>query len=238
MIVLDDRLKTIASYVRRGSLAVDVGCDHAYLAIWLVKNNIARHVIASDVNEGPLYRAKKNIAAEGASERITVLRTDGLDGIAGHNPDDIIIAGMGGDLIASIIEEAHFLRKPGKRLILQPMTHPERVRRAVVRIGFTIIDESLTSDDGRIYQVICAESGVFAVGEGYNPITPGEYLLGRRIIEKRGELFERYLSQQSSIVAARFGAKRNAGADSEDDRLLLHELAVLQRNAPPVNDRS
>ena len=229
MVVLGDRLKAVASFVRRGSLAVDVGCDHAYLAIWLVKNNVARHVIASDINEGPLHRAIKNIASEGASDRITVLHTKGLDGIAQHDPDDIIVAGMGGDQIVGILEEAPFAREPGKRVILQPMTHPERVRRAIVRMGFIIRDEVLTSDEGRIYQVICAEGGVREYGEGYNPITPGEYLLGRRIIEHRGELFERYLSEQTNIVATRFTAKRSAGVDCEDDRLLLHELVSIQR---------
>lgn len=232
MIVLDDRLKAVASFVRRGSLAVDVGCDHAYLAIWLVKNNIARHVIASDANEGPLHRAKKNVAAEGASDRITLLRANGLQGIAEYDPDDIIIAGLGGDQITAILEEAPFVRAPGKRVVLQPMTHPERVRRALVRMRYVIRDETLTSDKGRIYQVICAEGESRLPCKGYNPITPGEFLIGRRIIEKRGELFDRYLAEQTNIVATRFTAKKNAGVDCEDDRLLLHELISIQRRAP------
>lgn len=232
MVVLSDRLKSVASFVRRGSLAVDVGCDHAYLAIWLVKNNIARHVIASDVNEGPLFRAMNNIAKEGVADRITVLRTRGLDGIAQYDPDDIIIAGMGADQIVEILMAVPFTRSHGKRVILQPMTKPERVRREIVRMGYVIRDEALTLDKGRIYQVICAEGGGRGHGEGYNPITPGEYLLGRRIIERRGELFERYLAEQANIVATRFTAKKNAGADYEDDRILLHELIEIQRRAP------
>jgi tRNA (adenine22-N1)-methyltransferase len=229
MIVLDDRLATIASFVRRGSLAADVGCDHAYLSIWLVKNNIARHVIASDINEGPLYRAQKNIAAEGAGDRITLRRCDGLEGIDHFNPDDIIIAGMGGEQIVDIIEAAPFTRTPGKRLILQPMTHPERLRRAIVRMGYIIRDEKLTSDDGWTYQVICAESRGCGDDCRYNPLTPGEFLLGRRIIERGGKLFEKYLARQINIVASRYTAKRNAGYECEDERLLMLELISIQK---------
>lgn len=234
MIVLDDRLATIASFVRRGSLAADVGCDHAYLSIWLVKNNIARHVIASDISDGPLYRAQKNIAAEGAADRITLRRCDGLEGIAHFNPDDIIIAGMGGEQIVDILDAAPFTRSPGKRLILQPMTHPERLRHALERMRYVIRDEALTSDDGWIYQVICAESRGSG-GGGYNPLTPGEFLLGRRIIERGGELFEKYLARQIDIVASRYTAKRSAGYACEDERQLLLELVSYQkRKAHPT----
>lgn len=235
MIVLDNRLATIASFVRRGSLAADVGCDHAYLSIWLVKNNIARHVIASDISDGPLYRAQKNIAAESAGDRITLRRCDGLEGIDHFNPDDIIIAGMGGEQIVDILEAAPFTRTPGKRLILQPMTRPERLRSALVRMGYVIRDEALASDDGWIYQVICAESRGHADESGYNPLTQGEFLLGRRIIERGGELFLKYLARQIDIVASRYTAKRNAGYECEGERQLLLELVSYQkRKAHPT----
>jgi Predicted SAM-dependent methyltransferase len=231
MIILDDRLSTVAALIRRGSLVADVGCDHAYLSIWLVKNNIARHVIASDINDGPLYRAQKNIAAEGVADQITLRRCNGLSGIEQFNPDDIVIAGMGGEQIMSVVEEAHFLRKAGKRLILQPMTRPERLRRALCQMGYFIFDDVLTSSEGIIYQVICAEYGTF---EGQNPFTPGEFLLGRHIIARRGDLFEKYLARQISITAARLSAKRSAGHECEDERLLLHELLSYQKRSPTV----
>ncbi len=227
MIILDDRLRTIASFVRRGSLVADVGCDHAYLSIWLVKNNIARRVIASDINEKPLYKAQKNIAAEGVSELITLRHCSGLSGIEQNNPDDIIIAGMGGEQIISILEEARFLRKEGKRLILQPMTRPERLRLALIRMGFTIKDESLAAAEGWIYQIICAEY----LEAPSKSLTPAEYLLGKHIIARGGALFEKYLDRHINLTAARLSAKRNAKHECEDEQLLLHELISIQKRA-------
>ena len=230
MIVLDDRLGAVAAFVRRGSLVADIGCDHAYLSIWLVKNNVARHVIASDINEKPLYRAQKNIIAEGVSDLITLRRCSGLAGIEQFGPEDIIIAGMGGEQIVTVVEEASFVRRNGIRLILQPMTRPERLRRALCRLGFAIRNESLASADGWIYQIICAE-----YGDGADrPLTPAEFLLGRHIIGRRGELFEKYLDRQINLTAARMSARRNAGQECEADSLLLHELISIRKRAPRI----
>ncbi len=153
---LDDRLTLAASMVRKGVRVADVGCDHAYLSIYLIKNRIAKSVVASDVRVGPLESAKKNIAAEGLCEDIKTVLTNGLDGINGDEFDDLLICGMGGILICDILSRAPYLKDENKRLILQPMTDADEVRLWLYKNGFEIIRERAAKAAGHIYSVINA----------------------------------------------------------------------------------
>ena len=154
---LDSRLLACAAFVRRGSVAADIGSDHAYLPIYLVKHGICPRAIASDINEGPVNRAKINIGISGLSKKIDVLLADGLDEAAAFEPDDIIIAGMGGELIRDIINASEYVKSPRVRLILQPMTMPEVLRAYLAENGYNVIDETVCTAAGKYYQIICAQ---------------------------------------------------------------------------------
>lgn len=154
---LDSRLLACASFVRAGAVAADIGSDHAYLPIYLVKHGICPRAVASDINEGPVKRAKINVAVSGLSDKIDLLLADGLDKASALSPDDIIIAGMGGELIRDIIDASEYVRDPRIRLILQPMTMPEVLRAYLAENGFNIIDEKVCTAADKCYQIICAE---------------------------------------------------------------------------------
>ena len=153
---IDKRLLCCAEMVRTGSIAADIGSDHAYLPIYLVKQGICPSAIASDINEGPVNRARLNVAVSGLSKKITVLMADGLDAAAKLAPSDIIIAGMGGELIRDIIDASEYVKDPDIRLILQPMTMPEVLRGYLAESGFDIIEERVCVAADKCYQVISA----------------------------------------------------------------------------------
>lgn len=154
--LLDDRLVLAASMVRKGVRVADVGCDHAYLSIYLVENEIASSVIASDVRTGPLESARNNIASKNLNAKIKTMLTNGLDGIYGSMADDVVICGMGGILICDILSRAAFLKDTQKRLVLQPMTDTELVRNWLYLNGFEILTERAVKVSGHIYSVINA----------------------------------------------------------------------------------
>ena len=153
---LDERLMACADFVRPGSVAADIGSDHAYLPIYLVKNGICPKAIASDINEGPINRAKINIAEAGLENKICTLLADGLDKAAGLSPDDVIIAGMGGELIRDIIDVSVYVKNNDIRLILQPMTMSDVLREYLYAGGYDILDEKVCVAAGKCYQIICA----------------------------------------------------------------------------------
>ena len=156
---LDARLLAVSKYVRDGAYVCDVGTDHAYLPVYLVLTGRAVCALASDINEGPVMRARQSVARYHVSDKIEVTLANGLNGADKYPVTDIIIAGMGGELIASIIDVAEWTRDKKYRFILQPMTHAEILREYLLDKGYSIVDEEIVTEqkDSKIYQIICAE---------------------------------------------------------------------------------
>lgn len=215
---LDARLAAALAFVRRGSKLADVGTDHAYLPIYLMLTGKISAAVATDINEGPICRASAHIAAAGLSGKIRTVCTDGLHGLADERPDDIIIFGMGGDLITRIIAEAPFLRTAETRLILQPMTHAETVRKYLSENGWRITDETLARTD-RLYQIICADYD----GVPYELTAPEEWL-GPCNLCKRDALFDEFLNREMRILTVRRDGKQSAGDPAAYETALLAEM--------------
>lgn len=154
---LGERLALCASMVRPGAKLADVGTDHAYLPVWLARRGLIRSAVAADVRPGPLERAKKNIEKYGAGGKVTARLSDGLDGVRPEEAEDIVIAGMGGLLMADIAARTPWLREPGRRLILQPMTSEDDLRRTLSGLGFAVLEERCAVEAGHVYCVmLCA----------------------------------------------------------------------------------
>lgn len=153
-IKLDDRLKIAAEYVRHGSVAVDIGTDHAYLPVYLVQNGICERTIACDVNELPLESAKKTIELYELSDKIEVRLSNGLCEIDSNECDDIVICGMGGELIANILENCEWIKNDKYNLILNPMTKADKLREYLAKNGFTIKSENAAESHKKHYTIM------------------------------------------------------------------------------------
>lgn len=152
----DQRLGAAASLVRQGAVFADVGTDHAHLPIFLLQSDRIARAIASDVRVGPLDCARENVRAAGLESRVELRLADGLSGMENCGITDIAICGMGGELIAAIIDHAPFVRDEGIRLILQPMSRAYALRRYLAENGFEIETELLCRAQGRVYVCIAA----------------------------------------------------------------------------------
>ena len=138
---LDPRLAAIAALVRDGACCADIGTDHGYLIAWLAATGRIRFGYACDIHEKPLKKAAFTLSACGVTDKVKLLRCDGLSGLRQGEADDIVIAGMGGELIWSIIHTADWTRDRKLHFLLQPMTKPERLRQSLYRGGFEISRE-------------------------------------------------------------------------------------------------
>lgn len=157
---IDDRLQALAELVPEGCRAADIGTDHGYLAITLLREGRASFVVASDKNQGP-YEAAKRTVRENAvpAEAISVRLGDGLQVLEPGEVDTACIAGMGGVLMISILEAAPDVTKRLTTLVLQPMNGAAELRQWLYGHGWHISDESLAVADGRIYEIIQARRG-------------------------------------------------------------------------------
>lgn len=160
--MITERLQCILNYVNSEVIA-DIGTDHAYIPIELVKKNRIKRAIAADINEGPLKIAQKNIKSEGLSDRIETRLGFGISVLEKYEADQIIIAGMGGELIESIIKSDIEIAK-GSELLLQPMNNQYELRKFLMYNGFKIIDEDIAVEGFKVYnimRVVCGEAEKF-----------------------------------------------------------------------------
>ncbi|WP_322173318.1 class I SAM-dependent methyltransferase [Acutalibacter caecimuris] len=154
---LSPRLAACAALVRPGRAMIDVGTDHAYLPIWLLKTESICRAVACDINPGPLDTAFRHAQRYQVQEKLRLVLSDGLRELTSKDGDDIVIAGMGGELILRIIQETSWLLSPEKRLILQPMSMVGPLRLGLAKLGFQVQDESAVIDAGKVYSAFSAE---------------------------------------------------------------------------------
>ena len=211
----DNRLLSAIPYLRTGGVVADIGTDHAYLPIELCRRSICRRAVACDINEGPINAARANIRAAGLSDRIDTLCTDGLHGVEPYAPDDILIFGMGGELIVRILREAPWVRNDRIGLILQPMSRAEILRRYLWENGFEIRGEPLPRAD-RLYQTICARYTGNA-----ETFDEADLLVGREDFLLASPLAGDFLRQKIAVLESVAAGKRAGGADTAyEDRLI------------------
>ena len=158
--MISKRLEFVASFVPQGAILLDVGSDHAYLPIELVERGQINSAIAGEVVEGPYQSAVKNVEAHGLKEKIQVRLANGLAAFEESDQVSVItIAGMGGRLIARILEEGLDKLANVKRLILQPNNREDDLRIWLQDNGFQIVAESILEETGKFYEILVVETG-------------------------------------------------------------------------------
>lgn len=183
------RLLAIAKLVPRGHKVADIGTDHAILPVYLINENIAQQVIASDLREGPLEAAKKTVRQSRLEEKIELRLGNGLSTIKPGEADVAVIAGMGGGTIKNILEE-YVDNCPVTTLVLQPMGDSGILRKWLVKNGWKISDEDIVEEDGRLYEIIYAVRGLEETTDKLI------ISLGPRLIEKKHPLLEKLIERE------------------------------------------
>ena len=164
-IKLSNRLQAVARQIPAGLRVADVGTDHGYLPVYLVVNDIAPKVIASDRGKRPLDSARQLISLLSLENQIDVRLGDGLSVLQPDEAEVICLAGMGGVAIKEIISAGLPLAQAAKRLVWQPQRNVPAVRRFLVANGFKIVAEDLAEDDGFYYEIIAVEPGLMELTE-------------------------------------------------------------------------
>lgn len=219
---LDARLSCAASFVRVGAVLADIGTDHGYLPIFLLSRGVIERAVLCDVNSGPLASARENVGAAGLLSRCEFVLTDGAAALAGRGITDYTICGMGGELIADIIDRAPHLFDPSVRLVLQPMTRVERLRPYLYSHGFEILEERYSFADGKYY--VC-----LLVGFGGTPCEISDELayLGADLVhEGDREEYLGYLQARKRSLERAYNGKLKSG---EKDAKIEHILRLIEK---------
>lgn len=195
--MLSKRLKQVALMVTKGNIVADIGTDHGYVPIYLVENGISPKAYAMDINDGPIESAIRNIEEYGLSDRITAIKSDGLEKLEPDRADTVIIAGMGGELIVNILENGldklENCSKPVKELVLSPHKRGDLVRKYLEDHQWHITEEKMLIDMNKFYTIIKAEKG-----QELKPYSETELLYGRILLEEKDETLKKYLDRENN----------------------------------------
>lgn len=220
-IPISKRLLCCAQLVSPGAAVADIGTDHGYLPIWLVRNGVCHTVCAGDLREKPLEKAHENARRFGVAEQIHFRLSDGLAAFAPSEFDTLICAGMGGDLILHVLSDAPWLADERYTLILQPQSSGQDLRRWLDAHNFYLTQEHLVHEGGFFYSVMLAKFG--------HPmhLTPGQQFLSPQLLEEKHPLLPRQMDRLidslqktvSGILACR---------TTVDERKLAYYQAALR----------
>ena len=218
MLKLKPRLQMAADMVRTGSKVADIGTDHAYLPTALILGGRISSAVAADLRKGPLENAEATVRTYNVEDKISLRLSDGLKFVLPDEADDIIIAGMGGILITEILIAAPWVKDKTKRLVLQPQSHSEDVRRYLFDNGFCILEENACFEDGKVYICMCAEY----TGK-ISKHTEAEILLGK-FIKRNDDASEAFKEKKLKRVRVRLEAVTKTQPESDEINALRRIL--------------
>lgn len=216
--MLSPRLLACCSFVSPGDRVADVGCDHGYLSIYLLENQIASFVYAGDINEGPLQSAIRNADKYGISDRIRFFLSDGVQSLP-RDFDTMVCAGMGADTMVSILEAAPWLRDRHYRLILQCQSKTHYLRKYLAENGWHITKETVIRDGRFLYTVM------EVIRQSSCALTPGQWYFPPALLEHPSAELPAYYQQ----VVSRLQRVADGQKDQADPTVLqaLSELKAL-----------
>ncbi len=220
-IKLDARLSAVASMVRNGSRVADIGTDHGYLLAWLIENGVSPGGIAADINKGPLENARKTVIEGGISDKVSLILSDGLKNVPENSCEDIVIAGMGGNLITDILSACPWIYNKNLHIIAQPMSHGEVLREFYVKNGFEILCEKTATDGKRIY---CVISAVYTGEVTERDIS---YMYLGKLTENSDEITIKYINKILAALEKKYYALKTTG--KEDEKKFCEIITSIKR---------
>ena len=210
---LTPRLQAIADSINEFEVLADIGTDHAFLPIYLMENGKIKKAIATDINKGPIEIAHERIKKYKYEDKIETRQGSGMTVIEPQEAEAIVIAGMGGMLIAEIIEQSKPVAIAAKMLVMQPMLDSGKLRRYLLQNGFEIFEEELAKEDKKIYEIIWARyTGKIIEAENRMDIGPiiieKKHLLVKDLIDKKvaelNSIIEKLGSMETELSQKRF----------------------------------
>lgn len=224
--LLSKRMQMVAGMVTEGNVLADIGCDHGFVSIYLIEQNICPKVIAMDVNEGPLLRAREHVEERGLAEYIDIRLSDGMEKLTFLEADSILIAGMGGRLVIKILSEQMEKAKALKEMILQPQSELHLVRRFLSKQGFHILKEDMTEENGKYYPVIKA----VWKAEGPQPLQEVEQWFGPCLLKEKHPVLLKYLKREKKKFLQIFDEIEHSskGEDSTNKETVLYRIHLIE----------
>lgn len=226
---LSARLIRVAEWIPNGMRVADIGSDHAYLPCFLVLRDETTTAIAGEVNEGPFQLAKSQVQRLGLSHKIDVRKGNGLEVLQKGEADVIAIAGMGGGLITTILDEGKEKLEGVTRLVLQPNVAARQIRIWLRQNGWRIHKEGILSEDEKIYEIIVAERGDDK--DLYEEETEKKLLLGPYLMKEKNKIFYEKWQHEVSVwkrILSQLDEATENETSKQKRKILIEKIKMVE----------
>lgn len=219
---LTDRLLKIASLVSDGKKIADIGTDHGYIPVYLLKEGKVPFAVLADVNKGPLDNAHKEVIQNNLLDKVDLRLGSGIEILEIGEVEEVIIAGMGGILISELLEAKKEVAHNVEKLILQPMQAQEELRYYLLNNGYEILEEVLVREDFRIYEITVAKY------TGKNTIIEDEiyYEVGIKLLENKDSLFNDFIEKKIKTYSSIVNKLEGKNGEAIDKKRKESEVAI------------
>lgn len=226
---LSERLQNVVALIKKGNVVADIGTDHAYLPIHIVKSRISDKVIAMDVRKGPLEKAEQNVCDYGVSDNISLRLSDGLSELRPMEAETITICGMGGRLIQSILEKGKDKYDSNTQLILSPQSELREFRQYLYSSGYSVQKETILKEDGQFYFIFCC----YRVGKNdferhfcHKDDVEREAMLryGIELLSEKNECLKEYICREQRLTEQIYSKVKGLAVKNGDLNTRLKEL--------------
>lgn len=224
MIELSKRMQSVADMIQPCDEVGDIGCDHAFVSIYLVEQHRAKRVIASDVRRGPIAIAKRNIEAMNLSDQIEIRMGDGLDTIVPGEVNAVVLAGMGGMLMIDILERGEEVVTRCDQLVLQPQSDIEKVRRYLAEKGYHLADEQMLIDAGKYYNLLDVRVHEMVQKDEYDCSKLADdwcYMYGGSLLRKKDPVLRSWLVKRRDTTAGLINSLSGKNTENAAKRLKI-----------------
>lgn len=222
MIELSKRMQSVADMIQPCDAVGDIGCDHAFISIYLVEQHRTERVIASDARRGPITIAKRNIEAMNLSDQIEIRMGDGLDTIVPGEVNAVVLAGMGGMLMIDILERGEEVVTRCDQLVLQPQSDIEKVRRYLAEKGYHLADEQMLIDAGKYYNLLDVRVHEMVQKDEYDCSKLADdwcYMYGGSLLQKKDPVLRSWLVKQRDTTAGLIDSLSGKNTENAAKRL-------------------
>lgn len=226
---LSNRLQLVADFVTKGNIMADIGTDHGYVPVYLVKNNLIPKAFAMDIGKGPLERAKEHVLEYEVADKVELRLSDGLEKLNDGEADTVLIAGMGGGLIVDILKNGKHVLRNVKEIILSPHSEWELVREYMVNEGYIIIREEMIIDSGKYYVVMKWQKNEDEVTK--KDYKKEELVYGRLLLHNKDVVLQEYLLREKENYYKILKSLETYGKDNNKRKKEIEECIDILNKA-------
>ncbi len=203
---LSERLKKVAHLITKGNTVADIGTDHGYLPVYIVKHNISNHVIGMDLRKAPLQKARDNIGLFNVKDNVSLRLSDGLDKLERGEADTVTICGMGGKLIQSILTKGRDKLNCNTQIIVSPQSEIAEFREFLQKEGYVTVSEHMLKEEGQFYIIIecrisdnVSDSKIDNIDMESDIHKAAYYRYSKQLLKEKDECLHEYLLREKQL---------------------------------------